>query len=267
VQRGGEDVLRLWAFLALFALVLVGCSAFGDRDRTPTSISHSPSPILSRSADAPPVARSAEQRSSTLEWWAQVGSIAGASTGIVSAVLSGIAVYIAWHQLGGLRADQRRIREDLERRPRILVGFDAPRAPDGVLYIEGTERTVVARFQPGQPFSELITFYLTAINVGTRSAQQLVWNFEFEKTVKIPMSISSGFYERTGIEGAERNVLAILQPYLHVDDVFRPDLFIQVALGVKVIDFSVHIWHSETRKVEITPLRLHVVVEGSDLSD
>jgi len=187
--------------------------------------------------------------------------------GIASVVLGGIAVYIAWHQLRGLREDQRRIRQDLERRPRIVVGFDSGRAPDGALTIEGTELPVAVQFQPGEAFSEPVSFYLTAGNVGTRSAQQLVWNFEFEKTVNPVPGMGMGFFDRIVIEGSERRVLAILEPYLHVDDVFRPDIFIRVARGIRVIDFNVHVWHSESSNVDITPLRLHVVEAGSEAAD
>src|SRR5215217_7616565 len=167
---------------------------------------------------------------SALVWWAfglnlsddqmrrlQNTSAVAQNVGLVALVLAVPGVII-------LIVEQRRIHEDLARRPKLFVGFDSDRHSDGTLTATGNEKSVDALFLADNLYSEEVCFYFVAVNIGTRSARDLIWNVDFSRNIQI-VERRVGLFRRSYIEGADRRILVIMQPYLHRDDAFRPEVF------------------------------------------
>lgn len=181
---------------------------------------------------------------------------------VVAQIIGVAALVLAVPGVFFLILEQRRIEREITRRPKLFVGFDSDRLPDGAAFAKGTERSVEAVFEERELYSSEISFYFVVVNTGERSARDLEWNIDFPKNVSI-IEKQSGMFPRAYLYGADRSVIVVHQPHLHIDNAFRPTVYVKVPRGLSTVEFNVHVWYVDAPKMETTALRLNVIPRPS----
>jgi hypothetical protein len=235
VQRGDQDVWRLWAFLALFAVVL-GCSRLGGPPVAPTRTADS--------APRPVVASPLPSHDST-----SVALLSGENSPIALAdhLASIIAAFIAILTLP-------RIYVEITRRPKLRIGSSSREGPDLLPVVEGTHYSLTAHFVPGQELSEWLEFLVFGLNTGSKSARDINWNLTFKPYVDV-------FYDRVTqpnrklFREPHQVMLQVDQPYLHPKDVTVIAVRVRVPRGYDVTPLKVAIWLSD-----VAPVRQQLVL-------
>jgi hypothetical protein len=126
-------------------------------------------------------------------WMARYASLAEVVGTTVGIPLGALALWLAWGQLVAIRQDQRRIADQLARRPRFEVGWGAALSPQGV--------TFQLTPNPNDP-SQAMPFQLDvgALNDGDLSATNILVN-QF-----LPARLVSAF--ATGVGDFRRDEIA-----------------------------------------------------------
>jgi len=151
-----------------------------------------------------------------------------------------IGLPFAYAQLRLLRKDQRRIADDLARRPKLEVGFFPIRKEEGS-NIPSSSLEVTPVWKDGKDLSEPITFNLACCNNGSRTAREVLYN----------ISVQEGFELTDLTEDQRKHVITSpitglytwvqKDDYVHVGDVAAFETAASVQRGRKTVDYPIEV--------------------------
>lgn len=173
-----------------------------------------------------------------VEWW----QVVERASWVIVITASVIGVPFAYIQLRLLRKDQKRIADDLARRPRLDVGF-FPTRKVGAQNIPSPTLHIQPSWNRGQELSEPVTVQMACCNNGDRTAHEVVYN----------MAVQEGFemapLDETQREHVVRSPITNLDMWVEKDDYVHPgdiaafETTAAVRRGRKKVDYRIEISH------------------------
>lgn len=174
----------------------------------------------------------------------------------VAQIMGLVGLVLAVPQLWFLVREQRRIAEDLARRPDIHIGFTRGRIEKGQM-VEAPSRVlaVIASFQDQAEYSQYFQGRIILLNAGMRSARDVVFNLRHNDDMSVVQLNQSAFVDEDGVK-----ILPLTTPFIHPLDYYFVELLIGVRRGVRSVEFTCTITMSDDAE-RIYPLRLIVSVQ------
>jgi hypothetical protein len=185
-------------------------------------------------------------------WLAGTLSLLGIVIAIIGIV---VTARIGRTQIAQVARDQKRIAEELTRRPALIVGFPVLPASEQVVQ----ELTVRAHWAPTAILSEPVSIVILTRNIGPKSARDIDFNFTF------PGGFQSPWLGRdpTGADNCRLLADGTLR-FLRIDNFLNPDtnseceVQFQIPQGVR--NFGIRV----TITAQDTPLITNNLVVGVD---
>ena len=172
----------------------------------------------------------------TVDWWQVVERVSW----VVVIPASVIGVPLAYIQLVLLRRDQKRIADDLARRPELEVGF-LPVKKEGTRMVPAKTISIKPRWRLGHEKSEPVMFHIACCNNGERTARDVLYNISVQQGFDwVPTKPPQG-------ENVIRNPITGLSTwvsrdvYVHAHDIATFETTVAVAKGREKVDFHVEV--------------------------
>jgi hypothetical protein len=197
--------------------------------------------------------------SQPLDWWQVIEHLSWIGA-IIATLAAVFGIPFAYIQLRLLRGDQKRIAEDLARRPKLEVGFFPIREENG-RNIPSTSLEVKPIWSAGKDLSEPITLDIACCNNGNRTAREVLYN----------ISVQEGFHLTDDLTKAQREhiirspitglyVWVQKDEYVHAMDIAAFETTVAVRRGRKTVDYPIEVSYDYGRlKVKLT---LAIVGDG-----
>ena len=234
MRNRSDEGRRIWVFLSLFAavLVLISCSRI------------QPAPTSERL-----VPRIESSEYLKLDFWDKLGSALGGIAGLLALVL-------AVSQFPAFLEQQRRIADDLNRKPELWVAINACTIEDGKVVGRPIRTSGIAvPFETGAVLSRPVNVGAYIRNVGTRTARDLLITFLFPRHIVVLEPTHPRMTRDTAHDG--HPLVTVMSPYLHQLDYTLLRVTVQVPRTSPTIDYVVSVSLAEVPSQEL-PFQLHV---------